>query len=106
MENGRLRHFALPHALEALRGAVQFDARGVTLDGLTGRLGNGSVQFFGRIDKDGYLPGRLDVTMTGQGMRLRFPEGCKGRGDCRSGRCWRWRRGCSPLSGSCAGEVR
>jgi translocation and assembly module TamB len=75
IDNGRIRHFALPHSLENINGSLRFDTRGVTLDGLTARLGGGPVQFFGRIDKNGYLPGRLDVTMTGQGMRLRFPEG-------------------------------
>jgi len=75
VDNGRIRHFALPHALENINGAIRFDTRGVTLDGLTARLGGGPVQFFGRINKNGYQLGRMDVTMTGQGMRVRFPEG-------------------------------
>jgi hypothetical protein len=49
----------------------------VTLDGLTGQLARGDVRFGGRIDKDGYLPGRLNVTMTGTDMQLRFPEGMR-----------------------------
>jgi hypothetical protein len=73
--NGRIRYFALPHALENITGALRFDSRGVSLDGLTGRLARGDVTFGGRIDKQGYLPGRLDVTMTGTGMRLRLMEG-------------------------------
>jgi hypothetical protein len=73
--DGRIRHFALPHALENLSGALRFDARGVTLDGLTGRLARGDVTFAGRIDKQGYLPGQIDVAMTGTGMRLRLVEG-------------------------------
>jgi len=73
--DGRIRHFALPHALENISGALQFDTRGVTLDGLTGRLARGDVKFGGRIDKQGYLPGRLDITMVGKGMRLRLVEG-------------------------------
>jgi hypothetical protein len=77
IDDGRVRHFALPHALENINGSMRFDSRGVTLDGLTGRLGGGEVQFGGRIDKDGYLPGRLDVTMSGRDMRLRFPEGMR-----------------------------
>ena len=77
IKNGRIRQFALPHALENIDGAVRFDSRGVTLDGLTGQLGGGAVQFGGRIDKEGYLPGRLDVTMSGRDMRLRFPEGMR-----------------------------
>jgi translocation and assembly module TamB len=77
IDNGRIRHFALPHALENIDGTLQFDSRGVTLDGLNARLGGGTVQFFGRVDKQGYRAGRIDVTMTGQNMRLRFPEGMR-----------------------------
>ena len=73
--NGRIRHFALPHALENISGSVKFDTRGVTLDGLTGRLARGDVTFGGRIDKQGYLPGQIDIMMTGTGMRLRLAEG-------------------------------
>jgi len=76
-----VRHFALPHSLENIMGTARFDTRGVTLDGLTGRLGDGPVQFFGRIDKEGFLPARLDVQMTGQGMTLRFPEGMRSKVD-------------------------
>lgn len=77
MKNGRVRWFALPHALEKIDGAARFDSRGVTLDGLTGELGGGAVTFGGRIDKEGYRLGRLDVTMSGRDMRLRFPEGMR-----------------------------
>ena len=73
--DGRIRHFALPHALENVSGTLRFDTRGVTLDGLTGRLARGDVTFGGRIDKQGYLPGQIDITMTGTGMRLRLAEG-------------------------------
>ncbi|NOT43400.1 MAG: hypothetical protein HOP14_02210 [Acidobacteria bacterium] len=75
--DGRIRHFQLPHALEDIGGVVQFDSRGLALDGLSARLGGGAVQFGGRIDMEGYLPGRLDLSMTGQEMRLRFPEGMR-----------------------------
>lgn len=74
VENGRIRHFSLPHALENISGAIAFDSRGVRLDALTGALGGGPVQFGGTIGIEGYQPGRIDVTMTGQDMRLRFPE--------------------------------
>jgi translocation and assembly module TamB len=79
--NGRIRHFALPHALENISGTLQFDTRGVTLDGLTGRLARGDVTFGGRIAKQGYLPGQFDITMTGTGMRLRLTEGMQSQVD-------------------------
>ena len=47
--NGRLRYFPLPHAVEALNGRIEFDANGLRLDGLTGRLGGGAVRFGGRV---------------------------------------------------------
>jgi translocation and assembly module TamB len=77
VENGRIRHFDLPHSLEAINGSVNLDSRGLDLTGLTGRLGGGEVTFGGRIDIESYLPGRLNVTMAGRNMRLRFPEGMR-----------------------------
>jgi autotransporter translocation and assembly factor TamB len=81
IENGRIRHFAMPHALEEINGALTFDSKGVTLDGLTATMARGDVRFGGRIDKEGYLPGRLDVTMNGTDMQLRFPEGMRSQVD-------------------------
>lgn len=75
MRNGRIRYFALPHALENITGEARFDSRGVSLDGVTARLARGDVVFGGRIDKDGYVPGRFNVTMRGTGMRPRLLEG-------------------------------
>src|SRR5690606_15943496 len=75
LENGRLRHFDLPHALENVSGVIRFASRGIQLDELTARLGGGPVQFRGGIGIEAYRPGRIDMTMSGQNMRLRFPEG-------------------------------
>ena len=72
---GRIRHFSLPHALEAINGRVTFDARGVRLDEVTARLGGGLVRFGGRIGLAGYRPGEFNLTATGEDMRLRYPEG-------------------------------
>jgi hypothetical protein len=74
IEDGRIRHFDLPHALENIVGPVRFDTRSVRLDELTARLGGGPVRFGGRIDIDGYRPTRVDVRLMGEDMRLRFPE--------------------------------
>ena len=72
---GRIRHFSLPHSLETINGRVRFDADGVHLDDLSASLGGGPVQFGGRIGLDGYRPGDVNVTMSGRGLQLRFPEG-------------------------------
>ncbi len=73
--NGRIRHFSLPHSLDAINGTVSFDASGLRMDNLTARMGGGLVIFGGRIGMKGYLPGDLSLTAIGEGMRLRYPEG-------------------------------
>jgi hypothetical protein len=77
VDNGRLRHFDLPHALENLSGPVRFDTRSVRLDEVTARLGGGLVQFGGRIDIESYQPTRVDISMRGENMRLRYPQGMR-----------------------------
>jgi hypothetical protein len=78
VDNGRIRHFAVPHALENISGPLRFDSRGVSLDGVTARFGvppGGEVTFGGRIEQDGYAPGLIDVTMSARNMRLRLGDG-------------------------------
>jgi translocation and assembly module TamB len=77
VQNGRIRHFDLPNALENVLGPIRFDSRTIRLDELSARLGGGPVTFGGTIGIDGYQLGRIDVTMTGEQMRLRFPEGVR-----------------------------
>ena len=71
---GRIRHFSLPHSLEAANGRIVFDAEGIHLDDLTATLGGGEVQFGGRIGLEGYRPGEVDVTVIGTNMQLRYPD--------------------------------
>jgi hypothetical protein len=73
--NARIRHLSLPNALDNINGYIRFDARGIQLDELNATMGGGPVQFFGRVGLDGYLPGELNVLVTGQDMHLRYPEG-------------------------------
>lgn len=76
--DGRLRHFAFPHSLDAITGAVLFDSSGLRLDGLRARMGtggSGDIRFGGTMGLDGFLPGELDLTVRGDGLDLRFPEG-------------------------------
>ena len=75
--DGRVRHFGLPNSLDAINGAIQFDSRGVRLDDVTAAMGGGRVQFGGRVGFDGYLPGELNVTVRGEDMHLRYPEGVR-----------------------------
>ena len=84
--DGRVRHFSLPNALDAINGTVRFDARGVRLDDVTATMGGGRVQFGGRIGFDGYLPGELNVTVRGEDMQLRLSRRASAR---RSTPIWR-----------------
>lgn len=79
--NGRLRHFALPHALEDLNGRVEFDRGGLRIDGLTGKLGGGDIWVGGRVGFSGFAPSEFSVAATGTGMRLRYPEGFRSQVD-------------------------
>jgi translocation and assembly module TamB len=75
LNEGRLRHFSLPHSLESINGRVSFDASGIRVDEVTGRLGGGSVTFGGRIGLNGFELGDLSLTATGERMTVRYPEG-------------------------------
>jgi translocation and assembly module TamB len=75
--DGRLRHFSFPHAIEELNGIVAFNAGGIRVDGINGKLGGGAVKFAGRIGLSGYQLSEFDLTATGEEMRLRFPEGMR-----------------------------
>jgi len=73
--NGRIRQLSLPHSLEAINGQVSFDPGGVRIDSIRARLGSGDVTFGGRVALNGFAPGELNLTATGQQMRIRYPEG-------------------------------
>ena len=77
LSGGRIRHFSLPNSLDAIDGTLYFDAGGIRFDGVTARMGGGTVQFGGRVGFDGYAPSELNVTARGSGMRLRYPEGVR-----------------------------
>jgi translocation and assembly module TamB len=78
---GRVRHLSLPNALDAINGVVYFDPRGVRLDDLTASLGGGQLQFGGRVGFVGYTLGDLNVTVRGENVRLRYPEGVRSQID-------------------------
>jgi autotransporter translocation and assembly factor TamB len=75
--DGRIRHFSIPNSLDAINGTIQFDPGGIRLDDLAATMGGGHVQFGGRVDFDGYVPGNFDVTARGEDMHLRVPEGVR-----------------------------
>ena len=75
ISDGRVRHMSLPHALEAINGTMSFDAGGIRIDDVSARLGQGQVDFGGRIALNGFAIGELSLTATGEQMRVRYPEG-------------------------------
>jgi autotransporter translocation and assembly factor TamB len=75
--DGRVRHSLMPAALDAINGTITFDAGGVRLDTITATMGEGQVQFGGRIEFDGYQPTNLNVTARGSDVHLRYPEGVR-----------------------------
>lgn len=77
ISDGRIRHFSLPNSLDAINGVVQFDSAGIQLDDLTASMGGGRIQFGGRVGLQGYLPGEMTITVRGEDMRLRYPEGVR-----------------------------
>ena len=81
IDNGRVRHFSLPHSLEQVNGTILFDSRNIRLEGLTARVADGQVNFDGRVGLEGYTPADLALTATGRNMRLRYPEGVRSEVD-------------------------
>lgn len=81
LTNGRLRSFGLPHSIESVNGTAHFDAGGVRLDELTGRMGGGDVRFGGRIALKGATLDSYAITAVGRDMRVRYPEGFRSQID-------------------------
>ncbi|HEX7797019.1 MAG TPA: translocation/assembly module TamB domain-containing protein [Vicinamibacterales bacterium] len=77
INGGRIRHFSLPNSLDAINGTIRFDPTGVRLDDITATMGGGRVQFGGRVGFEGYMPGELNVSVRGEDMHLRYPEGVR-----------------------------
>ena len=81
LTDGRLRHLSLPHGLEEINGRVVFDPGEIRFDDVPGRMGGGPVTIGGRIGLDGFQPSELAVTLQGEGMQLRYPEGFRSEVD-------------------------
>ncbi len=81
IHNGRLRYFGLPHSIDGVNGRVEFDASGLRVDGLSGRMGGGEVRFGGRIGLAGGAIQTYNLTAVGRDMRLRYPEGFRSHVD-------------------------
>ena len=77
INDGRIRHFSLPHGLDEIEGRIVFEPNGVRFDELSGVVAGGPVRFDGRLGLSGYELGELNITATASEMGLRFPEGVR-----------------------------
>jgi hypothetical protein len=75
ISDGRLRYRNFPHSLDQINGPIRFDADGVHVEGLKGRLGEGDVVFSGEIAFKGFVPDQFDLQARGSNMTLRIPTG-------------------------------
>ncbi len=75
VKGGSLRLTGFPQAIGDIRGSVVFDARTVRLAELNAVFGTAPVTLSGTVSLDGITPDALELTMKGEGMRLRYPEG-------------------------------
>ncbi len=72
---GRIRYVSLPQSLQDINGRFVFDPQGIRVVDARATLGGGAVKFDGRIGLKGFGIGDIDLTATGEQMRLRYPEG-------------------------------
>jgi|GEM_PF-598039 len=82
LHDARLILPSLATTFEGLEGTVRFDRDRLVLDGLTGRVGGGTVRATGQMTLPGAgraLTYRFD--MAAQGVSLRYPSGWVSRGD-------------------------
>jgi len=77
LDNGRLRHMFLPHAIENINGRIVFAGNSIGFDEVAAKVGRGNVRFGGRITLSGLWPSQLDVTASGESMELRYPAGLR-----------------------------
>ncbi len=73
--DGRIRHMSLPQSLQGINGRVAFAGDGIRFEDLTAQLAGGTVRFGGRVALDGYTIGQIGVSVVGENMEFRYPEG-------------------------------
>ena len=66
---------SLPHSLEAINGAISFDAGGIRIDDVPGAARRRRRDLRRPHRPERLRPGDLNLTATGEQMRIRYPEG-------------------------------
>jgi hypothetical protein len=78
--NGRLRYGSL-QSFQSVNGRLLFDAQGIRVVNASAQLGGGTVKFEGRLGLKGFQIGDVDLTATGEQMRLNYPAGFRSNVD-------------------------
>lgn len=77
---GRIRYVSLP-SLQDINARLLFDAQGIRIVDASAQLGGGAATFNGRIGLKGFAVGDINLTATGEQMRLEYPEGFRSKAD-------------------------
>ncbi len=76
IEGGRLKPHAFTHGVSELNGTIRVAANQISLDGLTGIMGEGPMSFTGGITLNSdYEIERYDLGASGRSIHLRVPRG-------------------------------
>jgi len=77
---GRLRYSSL-QSFQNINARLLFDPQGIRVVDAAAQLGGGTVKFEGRVGLKGFQVGDVDLTATGEQMRLSYPEGFRSNVD-------------------------
>src|SRR5436305_5571439 len=80
IENGAIAHIDLPSALSEINGSLIFNQDRLQIENLTARTGGGLVTFGGYATSYNRQL-NFDLTLRGQGVRLRYPPGVSSTAD-------------------------
>ena len=75
LKQGAVSFRSFPQAIGDIQGRVLFDNRTLRLDGIEGRFGGAPVGLTGTLSLNRLSPESFDLSASGRGMRLRYPEG-------------------------------
>ncbi|HSB62414.1 MAG TPA: translocation/assembly module TamB domain-containing protein, partial [Vicinamibacteria bacterium] len=81
IEGAGLRLRGFPHGIEDVRGRVRFDEKTAELQGITGTVGGGTVDFEGEASYGAGGLTSFDIRSAGRGVALRYPEGLRSQVD-------------------------
>ncbi len=78
LEDGRLRHLALPYRLQAVAASVALRGSSAEIESFHAVLGGGEVEGSGRVELGGTEPLSFALALHAAGVRLAIPEGFEG----------------------------